>query len=690
MWAKLSASRFPAALFALALLPPGISAAGSAQLHGPLAAAEPHPAKELFACVTVTQRFETVPFFTAPIRDFGRFPFWEGRAVEGRTVLRLVTLENSFLRVDVAPDMGGAVAGAFHKPAGRDIFYREDAVKTRMPFWESGVKASFPYPEHGICTQDQPAGWVVVGSNAGPLTVAMWMEFSRNIGPQHVRFFGRYSPATLSQFVTLEPGTARVDIRYRTANPCLYKLARRVWNDAIFPRWEHGDTAARGTNGPALPDDARWISPVAWVSGHSGARLRRMTPEMRPLANSADSLFAWNRPFGFDGIYYPSSDVNRLRLSDPAEAPGAKLWWPAMPTNDSKGVRFSTLNIAEIWGGLDNVFEGAEDWLEPGEAAEMTLSYAMVAGIGEVQYADRLCAMARKPSPTGDVWSVVTFSPATSAVFRVAGSEVAGPCGPDRALSVAVPVGATNVPLFLSFAGNAVSNVFPLIIPDSTNGHGRIAEACAGPYTAERIGHAMDRGQHWASALGRAPEGSVQRGRLLCLFGKLEEAAAALTKAVEKTPGDGEGWHLLGAVSLERGRPAEAQSFFAKAVEAAEPYPFARLGLALAALARDDAAEAARHLDALIALRPANFTARSLRAWIAVRRGEKDALDRLNALEREDAADPRIAWLLAISRNGSRDRETLIRLTMEPGAASRLTEFQALTRGLYRHPARPL
>jgi hypothetical protein len=621
----------------------------------------------------------------------GYFPFWSGQMASGQTTLRILTLENAFLTIEVAPEVGGAVAGVKHKPSGRDMFYREDAVKTCIPFWESGVKASFPYPEHGIRIPDQPAAWRVVAATSGVSTVATWMEFSRFAGPDQRRMFGRYSPLTLGQFVSLAPDTARVDIRYRVSNPCLYKFGRRVWNDAIFPRWERSGATARGTNPPELPDDARWIYPVAWASDHSGAKLRRVMPDMLLLVDRGTSLFAWDRAFGFDGIYYPSSDVNRLRLSDPREAPGAKLWWPNMPkASATNEVRHPTGNIAEIWGGLDCVFEGVEQWIEPGETAEMTLSYSLVSGVGEVQYADRSCAIARAASPSGDVWSAVSFTPVAAAVLHASGKESAGPCGPTTPLSVTLPAGASNVTVSLALGARTVTCAFPLAIPDGTNEHERIRTACSGPDTSERTGHAFDRGLNWASALRDSPRPSVKHARLLCLMGKTDEAASELNTCLGTDPGDGEGWHLLGAICTEGGKPSEAAACFDKALAADRPYASARLGLALTALARNDFSAAAAQLDKLTAERPANFTARLLRAWISVSAREPDRRERLAALSGEDPSDPRVAWVQMVHDGDERNQESIARLLQEPGAAARLTEFQAMTRGQYRHPARPV
>jgi hypothetical protein len=75
-------------------------------------------------------------------------PLKDSHKSAGDRVFRTIVLENQFTKVQVIPELGGVVARAIHKPSGDDFFYFEQKAKDWLPWWESGVKVSFPYFEH--------------------------------------------------------------------------------------------------------------------------------------------------------------------------------------------------------------------------------------------------------------------------------------------------------------------------------------------------------------------------------------------------------------------------------------------------------------------------------------------------------------------------------------------------------------
>ena len=86
---------------------------------------------------------------------------------------------------------------------------------------------------------------------------------------------------------------------------------------------------------------------------------------------------------------------------------------------------------------------------------------------------------------------------------------------------------------------------------------------------------------------------------------------------------------------------------------------------------------------------PAHWEARLLEAWLEA------SLPAARALEAEDPADPRAQCVLIHAARQAGDapaagaaERVLEQLKQEPGAATRLAEFEALTRGAYRPPAR--
>ncbi len=126
----------------------------------------------------------------------------------GERTIETVVLENAYLRVEVAPELGGALVRAVDTATGENLFYREPQVKNWLPFRESGVKVSLPFREHGIRTEGQPASWRIVRRQDGSVTLAMWMEFARPHRHHERWMCGRYSPMLLSWHVTLRPDEA--------------------------------------------------------------------------------------------------------------------------------------------------------------------------------------------------------------------------------------------------------------------------------------------------------------------------------------------------------------------------------------------------------------------------------------------------------------------------------------------------
>jgi tetratricopeptide (TPR) repeat protein len=393
--------------------------------------------------------------------------------------------------------------------------------------------------------------------------------------------------------------------------------------------------------------------------------------------------------------------VNRLRLTDPKRAPGAKFYvergTPRIP-DGAKHLGFDTnYNFIELWGGTDSVFEGVENWLGPGEVFSFTHTFALARGIGKASFADeRLAVCVNFDSPKDGVgvvpWRAVKEIRAALDGQALTRSDGQGPgAAPDRPASFALPAGAQRGTLVLTADGQEVlRRAFPLEIPDDTSGHERIRAGLS----ASREMFADQRDRNWGvsgaqEAVGRYPADSTDRGRVLYRLGRTDEALACLKKAVEAGQKDGEAWHLLGAALLEKGNTNEAASAFARAVAAEKPYLPARFYLALLALGRNDPGAAQKELTALRQAIPQHWEARLLTAFLS------GSVAEARALESEDPADPRAAWVLLQTAKKAGETETaaaaqtaLEALMKEPGAGDRVAEFEVLTQGRYAPPKR--
>ncbi len=656
------------------------------------AAAEPVAVREGSMPVRFTEH--PLTHSERPDANGANFPLRGGKRTERTLDLATVELENRFLRLVVVPAAGGPVARAVYKGEGWDLFHVSDRASNGVVAWTSGVKVSFPYKEHGIRLPDQPASWRVVRGEEGDATVAMWMEFSRFTGPWNRRMFGRFSNMLLSQHVRLAPGSAAFDVVYRVTNPAPYRQGRQLWNDALFPR--HHTRA-----GGVIHDRAKvkgrtkteWIFPAAHVSGHSGSNFRPYDPDLTMAEfGKGASVFGWAMPYGYAGLWYPEVRVNRLRLTDPAVAPGGKQFF----TEESRPSA-----SVELWSGTDSIFEQVETWVGPGEVFEVAFRYTLVSGIRKVDFATDHAAVNVELGEAAVV-EAVTYTPYERLVLKI-DLEPFGepqPCGPETPARWTLPAGTREVKLLSLVADDqpVLESRFPVTVQHDKAHYELIRRTLdpKRPENAETLGNSesMGRAVHRASY----PEGSTGRGRVLYRLGRLDAAVAALLEATAARPGDGEAWHLLGAAFLEKEMYAPARAAFERALAAEEAYPAARYFLALEALRQDAKRRgkedvAREHLEALIEARPAHWEGRLL---LAHREAvTKKDLERARAMAAEDPADPRMQWVLWQGAEAAGEKAEAAAakaafepLAREPGAPRRLEEFKAAIEGRYVPPAR--
>ena len=663
------------------------------------------------ATVAVTEELLTLPYYfrqwqVAPSTQPGKPGGRVRRDVRrGDRTFRCVVLANEYLRVRVIPELAGQVHDAVFTPTGDDLFYCEQRAKRDWTFVESGVRVSFPRAEHGTVYYGQPAVYRAFRRPDGSVTLAMWQEFGRNhyANPDRV---GLWTHLLLSQQVTLRPGEGHFSVTYRIVNVLPCRVGRQCWNDAFLPRNHTPAGTVQGLVEPPAETLTEWVCPASYVSTHSGQQFRRYTQAEKPLRKARaaySSVFAWDIPYGFAGLWYPQVRVNRLRLWNPEPAPGTKQFYLADGMYGHDNLRDVHYNFVELWGGTDCVFEAVENWLGPGEAFQFTHRFALVRGIGKVDYADEHVAVSVAFEGPRPCVEAVAFRPVRSLVAYLDGKRLgrSRPCGPDRPARFPMPRGVRGGRVVLVADGEkALDRAFPLAIPPNDARHEAIRSALKhGPVRDEMTGNPAQGGRwDFRLALRGYPAGSVGRGRVLYRAGRLNEAVECLRQAVGADPEDGEAWHLLGAALLESGSRAGSAAAFGEAVRAETPCAAARYFLALDALAGGNCVEAERQLRMLVGRRPAHWEGRLLLAHLAATAPGASAgsLDAARAMEAEDPADPRVQYVLwkgaahvGAAAAAAAAKAILDRLLTEGGAPRRLAEFQAATRGEYLAPCRP-
>lgn len=686
--------------------------------------------------VAVTESILTLPWYRSMESQeydfrFGNFPIYSVAGTErrvGKRDLRAVVLENRYLRITVLPEIGSAIGRVIYKPTGDDIFFQEGRVKDWTPFWESGVKINFPGVHHTVSTSQQPASYRIVRHPDGAVTVAMWMEFSRFNEWYHGPIWGRYTTMLLSHHVTLRPDRSDFEDTTRIVNPAGYPQGRRVWNDALFPRNHTPQGVIQGAAEPPAVTDTEWIYPAYEVSDHRGYNFRRWTEagaKLHDIRSLHNSVFSWSMPYGFVGLWYPSVKVSRLRLFDPAIAPGAKQYYRGEGSyaQTVKDIPYEHMyNFIELFGGPDHTQEGVENWLDPGESFQYSHRYTMVKGIGKVDFANTEAAVHVELAGDNPRLEVVTLSPVKKLSATCNGKPLARdamPCQPETPCVVALPPNLTTAEIELKADGHAIlKQAFPLPMAVNTSAYASIRAAINMNDLSSTERFQTDR--LIAVALEKSGETNTTRvGRVLYRVGRLNEAAACLENIVKSEPDDGEAWYFLGLVRQDLAPSDWGKSHvaFTNAVSAKRPYPAAHYFAALDALHRpeyrvqSEHANAATlnhvdapgypaalaHLEKLVALRPNHLEGRLLKAWLQCQMTAKRAegLAELKQLDAEDPADPRIQLALAecadLAGNdalAAEARRNLRALSAEPGAWRRLAEFDAATRGIYQPPRR--
>lgn len=681
---------------------------------GCVAVAGPTPVQPVAGVVVGHETLELPSFVSQPRylaqpnTNAAFHPQPQSQRADGVRRIATIWLENRYLRVQVAPELGGVVVRAVDVATGHDLFHLEGRIKDWIPYWESGVKVCFPWHEHGVRTDDQPASWRLVHHPDGSVSIAMWMEFSRFHQAVNRWQGGRFSDLMLTQLVTLEPDAALFRVRYAVFNPGSYRQGLNLWNDALFPRTHTPAGIVRGDDAPpAGPCDTRFILPAAWVSHHEGRDLMRLDPRRDAIAEypqTHNSLFAWDIRHGFAGLWYPSVSVNRLRLTDPAVAPGAKLYFQGEGSYKPGAWSTHMYNFIELWGGTSSVFEGIERWIEPGRRVAIDYAYLMTHGIGRAEVAnDRVVVHAQLAGAARRI-EVVTLRPVTALSAKWDGQPLgeAVPCAPDRPAIFALASDAAGGRLTLVADGQTVlDESLPLAVDATTQRHEAIkaANSRAFPENDEKSGNALLLGRQYRNALGGKgyPDPSVDRGRVLYRDGSVEAAIKCLVAALRASPDHGEGWRLLGAARLEQGDLVGGREALEKALTVAQPDPAAGYDLAVLALGQRDAPEAQRQLEQLVQSVPDHWEGRLLRALVTSMlppaRGE--ALRQARGMVEEDPADPRALWVLEQVADRAGDasvaataRDGLALMRREPGAPARVDAFIAAAQGRWTPPLR--
>jgi len=291
-----------------------------------------------FAQVQVYKGQEVIPTYQTGADELSPV-FYTGRGVQGaqgkvypyplQTKLTdslvdvtydMVYLENEYLKVTIAPSLGGKLFSAIDKTNGHELFHTNSVIKPdligTLGAWISGG-IEWCFPHHHRTTTMMPSDYTMVENEDGSATV--WIgETEKTMQMRGV------------VGVTLRPGRSYIEVDYRLGNTHTTTQTFLFWanvaitanedfrtfwppsqeigvfhNNTSFVQWPISTETERygGTSYPAGVD-------LTWWKNHPN-----------PV-----SFFMWDNQEGFVGGYDYGRDAGTVHVGDPVENKTSKLW----------------------------------------------------------------------------------------------------------------------------------------------------------------------------------------------------------------------------------------------------------------------------------------------------------------------------------------------------------------------------
>lgn len=321
--------------------------------------------------VVASEEIELIPTYPYGLADQNPI-FYTGRVYQGaqgrvypyamRDILgddkkdapyRILRLENEYVKLGIAPDLGGRIFQATDKSDNYDFFYRQHVVKPALigmlGAWISGG-VEWNIPHHHRPSTFMPIDWAVVGNEDGSKTAF--------VGETEIRHRMKWNVAT-----KLYPGKSLVEAEVTVENRSAFIQSMLSWANVsvhcnenyqvIFPPSVQFGTGHSKTQFCNWPIDGG-VDISYWKNHTSGSR----------------SVFAWDFDSDFLAGYDLGKDAGTVHVGNVHVVAGKKffLWgnnpsakvWDSVLTDDDG----SYLELM-VGGWSDN--QPDYSWIGPGE-----------------------------------------------------------------------------------------------------------------------------------------------------------------------------------------------------------------------------------------------------------------------------------------------------------------------------------
>jgi hypothetical protein len=237
----------------------------------------------------------------------GVYPYLSFSGTSDRPVakkLRVVFLQNRFLRVTICPDLGGKVLSIIHRPSGKETLYVPEVIRPtrilpRFYFVAGGIEVSFPISHSP--SQNEVVLFETTDDGHGRYYVTC--------GERELRFGMQWS-------VEYSLGMNDTFLTQRVVfhNPGTVAYPWMSWSNAALP--SAPDTHFYFPDGTVLRHASR-IDSISW---------KTQGPKTESEIREMTGYFWKSRSINAFGVFTPSFGSGLYHIADPASAGGIKLW----------------------------------------------------------------------------------------------------------------------------------------------------------------------------------------------------------------------------------------------------------------------------------------------------------------------------------------------------------------------------
>lgn len=304
-------------------------------------------------------------------------PFLDGvTGIRERKAHRFLFLENEYIKLSVAPDMGGRLFSAVDKTNGCEIFYHQHVVKPALigmlGAWISGGIEWCVFHHHRNTTH-MPVDYTLVKNADGSATI--W------IGEIERRHRMKWTIG-----LTLYPGRSWIEAEVSCCNRTPVAHSMLYWaNVAVHVNDDYQIIFPPSTTVAtyhAKNEFVNWPTGQGFYRGmdYSGVDLSWWKNHPEPV-----SCFAWELAGDFMGGYDHGQRAGVVHVANHHIVCGAKLWeWSPGPRGRmwDKILTDSDGPYAELMVGAYSDNQPDYSWIKPGETRTFKQVWYPVRGIG--------------------------------------------------------------------------------------------------------------------------------------------------------------------------------------------------------------------------------------------------------------------------------------------------------------------